>query len=66
MKEYFHLEKFSYLLRGWVASNPSGRDPPIWRFSLENPFTGELLGFANFEELIVFLEMHLADNSSEF
>lgn len=52
-------EYLSYLLRLWQADAP-GQDPrpgpPEWRGSLESSLTGERLGFANLEELFVFLQ----------
>jgi hypothetical protein len=55
-KKASKVDKFSYLLRGWITSQSSGRDPPIWRFSLQDPSTGVRRGFASLEELIFFLE----------
>lgn len=45
----------SYLLRLWRAG---ATGPKVWRASLENPRTGERLGFANLEQLFVFLMEH--------
>ena len=42
----------SYLLRLW-PTGPAGQ--PVWRASLEDVQTGERLGFANLEQLFVFL-----------
>lgn len=42
----------SYLLRLWRA--PGGIEQP-WRASLEDPLTGERLGFADLEALVAFL-----------
>jgi hypothetical protein len=42
----------SYLLRLWPAGS-AGKQ--IWRASLENMQTGERLGFANLEQLFMFL-----------
>ena len=52
----------SYLLRFW-EERPQLRDPPsgdaqpigLWRFSLEDPHTGQRLGFADFDQLTAFL-----------
>ena len=55
-KKASRVDEFSYLLRGWIASQKSGRDPPVWRFSLQDPSTGVRRGFASLEELIFFLE----------
>ena len=47
----------SYLLRLW--QEPVTR-PAAWRASLQNPQTGELLGFADTAQLFAFLEQQLA------
>jgi hypothetical protein len=43
----------SYLLRLWSTS---GARPAVWRASLENPHTGERLGFSTLERLFSFLQ----------
>ena len=43
----------SYLLRLWQSGR---KDKAVWRASLENPMTGERLGFASLKELCAFLE----------
>jgi hypothetical protein len=43
----------SYLLRLWSADEQGQK---VWRASLENPHTGEHLGFANLERLFAFLQ----------
>jgi hypothetical protein len=43
----------SFLLRLWRAGDDGN---PIWRASLENPHTGEHLGFASLKELFTYLE----------
>ncbi len=42
----------SYLLRLWCAEESEAK---CWRVSLEDPRTGERLGFAGLEELFAFL-----------
>jgi len=44
---------FSFLLRLWQAGN---MDEPVWRASLENPHTREVVGFNNLSELITYLQ----------
>ena len=45
----------AYLLRCW--SEPGkGSGPPTWRFSLEDPHTGERRGFGGLEALVTFLQ----------
>jgi len=41
----------SYLLRLWCADTVD----PCWRASLEDPQTGERVGFASLEQLFAFL-----------
>ncbi|MBP7961488.1 MAG: hypothetical protein KBG20_03960 [Caldilineaceae bacterium] len=43
----------SYLLRLWREAN---HEAPVWRSSLEDPTSGERIGFAGLEELFVFLQ----------
>lgn len=42
----------TFLLRLWEE----GGSAPVWRYSLENPHTGERLGFKTLDELRAFLE----------
>ena len=49
LKKTHHL---SYLLRLWRTE---GLRDFEWRASLENPETGERIGFANLEQLFVYL-----------
>jgi hypothetical protein len=43
----------SYLLRLWSSGGPSEKN---WKASLEDPHTGERLGFASLERLFAFLQ----------
>jgi hypothetical protein len=43
----------SFLLRLWLADDDG---KPAWRASLERPLTGERKGFANLDELSLYLE----------
>ena len=52
----------SYLLRLWPVHQ---QDQTAWRASLENPHTGELLGFATLERLFAFLEDQTSMASDE-
>jgi hypothetical protein len=55
----------AYLLRLWSANE---RGKVVWRASLENPQTGERLGFANLERLFGFLQdqtMKLSGDEAE-
>jgi hypothetical protein len=51
----------SFLLRLWYTDGPGGSD---WRASLENPETGERIGFARLEELFAYL-MDLVERNSK-
>lgn len=51
---------FSYLLRLWRAS---GVEPTVWRMSLEDPHTGERIGFASLESLFAFLEAQIGHDA---
>ena len=42
----------SYLLRLWQSGSAS---LPVWRASLEDPHTGERLGFPDLEQLFAYL-----------
>ena len=46
------IEYYSYLLRFWQITE-EGR--PGWRFSLEDPVSGERMGFADLGDLISYL-----------
>jgi len=48
----------SYLLRLWQEPVKLQR---VWRASLEDPQTGELLGFGDVAQLFAFLEQQIAD-----
>ena len=48
----------SYLLRLWLAGDG---DQPQWRFSLEDPLSGERFGFNNLEELVEFLRQKIEE-----
>jgi hypothetical protein len=53
--------RHSYLLRLWCAGEPQSGN---WRASLEDPFTGERVGFASLEQLFAFLmELSERENS---
>lgn len=52
----------SFLLRLWSVDLDGKR---AWRFSLENPVTGERRGFANLGELLVFLLDEVCDGQDD-
>ena len=51
----------SYLLRCWQETTSTQLAAAAWRFSLEDPRTGERHGFASFDALIAFLHERLLD-----
>jgi hypothetical protein len=55
----------SYVLTFWEERS---RDPEmlvVWRFSLQDPRTGQRRGFASFEELMNFLRSELEGSKSQ-
>jgi hypothetical protein len=50
----------SYLLRVWRSNG----DETAWRASLQNPHTGERIGFASINELCAFLQQQIGVLSS--
>jgi len=46
----------AYLLRCWEERGHDPLRPPLWRFSLEEPHTGERHGFADLAQLVAFLQ----------
>jgi hypothetical protein len=49
----------SYLLRLWPTGSA---EQQVWRASLENVQTGERMGFANLEQLFVYLMQQIEHN----
>jgi hypothetical protein len=47
---------FAYLLRCWQSSE---EEMLVWRVSLEDPHTGERIGFATLEAAVAFLRERL-------
>ncbi|HMP41265.1 MAG TPA: hypothetical protein PKA05_12845 [Roseiflexaceae bacterium] len=54
----------SYLLRFWEERGHT-REQVAWRFSLENPLTGERHGFVTLEALMQFLQAELVPVDDE-
>ncbi len=50
----------SYLLTMWEERNRDPSLPAAWRFSLEDPHTGQRRGFANLEALVAALEEEIS------
>lgn len=54
----------SYVLRCWQEHTAhAGQGATVWRFSLHDPRTHQLRGFATLEALMVCLQEELADDS---
>ena len=51
-------EYFSFVLRLWRAGND---EEPVWRASLNNALTQELLGFAGLKEMCAYLEAQIKE-----
>lgn len=52
-----HPIYYAYLLRVWR----DGPDNP-WRATLEDPHTGDVIGFATIEQLYDFIQSQVAEN----
>jgi hypothetical protein len=51
----------AYLLRCWQEQSFVHVGRTVWRFSLEDPHTGERRGFATWEAVVAFLKAELRD-----
>jgi hypothetical protein len=49
----------AYLLRFWEECRGQPGLPGTWRFSLEDPHTGQRRGFASLERLVAFLQQEM-------
>ena len=49
------LRYHRFILALWQEADEGPGDHASWRFSLEDPHTGQRLGFAEFDQLIAFL-----------
>jgi hypothetical protein len=52
----------SYVLTFWEERSRDPDIPVVWRFSLQDPRTGQRHGFASLEEMVGFLRTELASN----
>ena len=50
----------AYLLTLWEERGRDPDAPVVWRFSLENPRTGERRGFADLEALVAALQREMS------
>lgn len=56
-RDKLHLRTF--MLRFWAVQTGEPECQDVWRFSLEDPHTGDKFGFANLGALVAFLEAEL-------
>jgi hypothetical protein len=56
-RDRLHLR--AYMLRFWAVHTQEPECQAVWRFSLEDPHTGDRFGFADLNALIAFLEAEL-------
>ena len=54
----------AYLLRCWQERSQRPEYLPLWRFSLEDPHSGQRRGFASLEALVAFLETVLSSDAN--
>jgi hypothetical protein len=55
----------AYMLRIWEVRSEHAAQPSTWRFSLEDPETGEKRGFPDLEALVRFLQAELGARGDE-
>lgn len=55
----------AYMLRFWEVRTQEPDCPTTWRFSLEDPHSGEKYGFADFGALVQFIETELASDKKK-
>jgi hypothetical protein len=54
----------AFMLRCWEVRSPDAGGPVTWRFSIEDPNTGQKQGFADLEALVAFLGDELGGPSN--
>lgn len=66
MADHDHLPHYhAYLLRCWQERSRYGDRPALWRFSLEDPYTGVRHGFATLSALIAAVQHNLDNHEDE-
>lgn len=58
------LHYHNFILSVWQDNNSLSSAQPVWRFSLENPHTGERTGFTSTHELMCYLQHWTQDTSA--
>jgi hypothetical protein len=52
----------SYVLTFWEERGQDPDTPVVWRFSLQDPRTGQRRGFASLEKVVTFLRTELVSS----
>ena len=52
----------AYILRLWQERSSAPHQDSVWRFSLEDTFTRQRLGFADLEKMLSFLQTQVDDD----
>jgi hypothetical protein len=55
----------SYILTFWEERSHDPDTPAVWRFSLEDPHTGQRRGFADLKKLLAALQQEVAGKEGE-
>ncbi len=55
----------TYLIRCWEERSRDLTAPTVWRFSLEDPQTGQRRGFASLEKMMGFIRGELAGDQAK-
>ena len=55
----------AFLLTMWEERSRDGGLPPVWRFRLEDPRTGQQRGFASLDALVDTLKQVIGDNDEK-
>ncbi len=58
------LHYHNFILSVWQDSSSLPSAQPVWRYSLENPHTGERTGFTSTDDLMYYLR-HWTQDTSE-
>ncbi|RME83016.1 MAG: hypothetical protein D6775_09280 [Caldilineae bacterium] len=59
------FKRWTQLLTIWLERPAQDKRPAEWRFSLEDPHTGQRRGFGSLDGLVAFLREQLADRGGE-
>ena len=56
MNKYSKSHYQAYLMRFWEEQQGDEQHPGVWRFTLEDPHSGQRLGFGSLDAFVGFLE----------